>query len=130
MQPADARVREIGKQALSGPFAGMEASLVEVSYLPGRRSPTPFLDGKRAQRLAEREIGEPRVVHRLHLAHDLLALSKQPRQRTGEPRYAIRFRPRGKYSAQTLRFDVVARKEVAQSTGVSSLNPILNAGHR
>jgi hypothetical protein len=25
---------------------------------------------------------------------------------------------------------VVARKEVAQSTGVSSLNPILNAGHR
>ena len=28
-QPADARVREIGKQALSGPFAGMEASLVE-----------------------------------------------------------------------------------------------------
>ena len=37
-QPADARVREIGKQALSGPFAGMEASLVEVSYPPGGRS--------------------------------------------------------------------------------------------
>jgi quercetin dioxygenase-like cupin family protein len=37
-QPADARVREIGKQALSGPFAGMEASLVEVSYPPGERS--------------------------------------------------------------------------------------------
>jgi hypothetical protein len=28
-QAADARVREIGEQALSGPFAGMEASLVE-----------------------------------------------------------------------------------------------------
>ena len=37
-QPADARVREIGRQALSGPFAGMEASLVEVSYPPGGRS--------------------------------------------------------------------------------------------
>ena len=37
-QPADARVREIGKQALSGPFAGMEASLVEVSYAPRGRS--------------------------------------------------------------------------------------------
>jgi hypothetical protein len=37
-QPADARVREIGKQALSGPFAGMEASLMEVSYPPGGRS--------------------------------------------------------------------------------------------
>ena len=37
-QPADASVREIGKQALSGPFAGMEASLVEVSYPPGERS--------------------------------------------------------------------------------------------
>jgi quercetin dioxygenase-like cupin family protein len=37
-QPADARVREIGKQALAGPFAGMEASLVEVSYPPGGRS--------------------------------------------------------------------------------------------
>src|SRR5262249_6298897 len=37
-QPADARVREVGKQALSGPFAGMEASLVEVSYPPGGRS--------------------------------------------------------------------------------------------
>ncbi len=36
-QPADARVREIGKQALSGPFTGMEASLVEVSYPPGGR---------------------------------------------------------------------------------------------
>lgn len=35
---ADACVREIGKQALSGPFAGMEASLVEVSYPPGGRS--------------------------------------------------------------------------------------------
>jgi quercetin dioxygenase-like cupin family protein len=32
------RVREIGKQALSGPFVGMEASLVEVSYPPGGRS--------------------------------------------------------------------------------------------
>jgi quercetin dioxygenase-like cupin family protein len=29
---------EIGKQALSGPFAGMEASLLEVSYPPGGRS--------------------------------------------------------------------------------------------
>jgi quercetin dioxygenase-like cupin family protein len=37
-QPADTHVREIGKQALSGPFAGMEASLVEVSYPPGGRS--------------------------------------------------------------------------------------------
>src|SRR5215813_13011772 len=37
-QRADARVREVGKQALSGPFAGMEASLVEVSYPPGGRS--------------------------------------------------------------------------------------------
>ena len=37
-QAADASVREIGKQALSGPFAGMEASLVEVSYPPGERS--------------------------------------------------------------------------------------------
>ena len=37
-QPAEARVWEIGKQALSGPFAGMEASLVEVSYPPGGRS--------------------------------------------------------------------------------------------
>ena len=37
-QPGDAGVREIGKQALSGPFAGMEASLVEVSYPPGGRS--------------------------------------------------------------------------------------------
>jgi quercetin dioxygenase-like cupin family protein len=37
-QPADTRVREIGKQALAGPFAGMEASLVEVSYPPGGRS--------------------------------------------------------------------------------------------
>src|SRR5438270_8021693 len=37
-QPADARVREIDKQALSGPLVGMEASLVEVSYPPGGRS--------------------------------------------------------------------------------------------
>jgi quercetin dioxygenase-like cupin family protein len=37
-QPADALVREVGKQALAGPFAGMEASLVEVSYPPGGRS--------------------------------------------------------------------------------------------
>jgi len=37
-QPAGARVREVGKQALAGPFAGMEASLVEVSYPPGGRS--------------------------------------------------------------------------------------------
>jgi len=37
-QAADASVREIGKQALSGPFAGMEASLVKVSYPPGERS--------------------------------------------------------------------------------------------
>src|ERR1051326_2143488 len=37
-QPAEAGVRESGKQALSGPFAGMEASLVEVSYPPGGRS--------------------------------------------------------------------------------------------
>jgi quercetin dioxygenase-like cupin family protein len=37
-QPAGARVREVGKQALEGPFAGMEASLVEVSYPPGGRS--------------------------------------------------------------------------------------------
>jgi len=37
-QPAGARVREIGKQALAGPFAGMEASLVEISYPPGGRS--------------------------------------------------------------------------------------------
>src|ERR1043166_10267125 len=37
-QPAGGRVREVGKQALAGPFAGMEASLVEVSYPPGGRS--------------------------------------------------------------------------------------------
>ena len=37
-QPADTRVREVGKHALAGPFAGMEASLVEVSYPPGGRS--------------------------------------------------------------------------------------------
>ena len=37
-QPAGARVREVGKQALAGAFAGMEASLVEVSYPPGGRS--------------------------------------------------------------------------------------------
>jgi quercetin dioxygenase-like cupin family protein len=37
-QAADARVREVGKQALSGPFAGMQASLVEVSSPPGERS--------------------------------------------------------------------------------------------
>jgi quercetin dioxygenase-like cupin family protein len=37
-QPAGARVRQVGKQALAGPFAGMEASLVEVSYPPGGRS--------------------------------------------------------------------------------------------
>jgi len=37
-QTAGARVREVGKQALAGPFAGMEASLVEVSYPPGGRS--------------------------------------------------------------------------------------------
>ena len=37
-QPGGGRVREIGKQALTGPFAGMEASLVEVSYPPGGRS--------------------------------------------------------------------------------------------
>src|SRR5689334_19057703 len=37
-QPAEAHVREIGKQALSGPFAEMEASLVEVSYPPEGRS--------------------------------------------------------------------------------------------
>ena len=37
-RPVDARVREIGKQALSDLFAGMEASLVEVSYPPGGRS--------------------------------------------------------------------------------------------
>jgi quercetin dioxygenase-like cupin family protein len=37
-QPADARVQEIGKRALSGPFAGMEASLVEVRHPPGGRS--------------------------------------------------------------------------------------------
>jgi quercetin dioxygenase-like cupin family protein len=34
-RPDCARVREIGKQALAGPFTGMEASLVEVSYPPG-----------------------------------------------------------------------------------------------
>src|SRR3982751_3740467 len=37
-QPAGARVREVGKQSLAGPFAGMEALLVEVSYPPGGRS--------------------------------------------------------------------------------------------
>src|SRR6185437_2179346 len=37
-QPAGARVREVGKQVLAGAFAGMEASLVEVSYPPGGRS--------------------------------------------------------------------------------------------
>ena len=37
-QPAGGRVREVGKQVLAGPFAGMEASLVEVSYPPGGRS--------------------------------------------------------------------------------------------
>ena len=37
-QAGDGRVRELGKQALAGPFAGMEASLVEVSYPPGGRS--------------------------------------------------------------------------------------------
>ena len=37
-QSADGRVREVGKQAFAGPFAGMEASLVEVSYPPGGRS--------------------------------------------------------------------------------------------
>ena len=37
-QPAGGRVREVGKQSLAGPFAGMEASLVEVSYSPGGRS--------------------------------------------------------------------------------------------
>ena len=37
-QPADTRVREIGEQALSGPFAGMEASLAEISYPPRGRS--------------------------------------------------------------------------------------------
>jgi quercetin dioxygenase-like cupin family protein len=37
-QPAGGRVREVGKQALARPFAGMEASLVEVSYPPGGRS--------------------------------------------------------------------------------------------
>ena len=37
-QATGARVREVGKQALAGPFAGMEASLVEVSYPPGGRS--------------------------------------------------------------------------------------------
>jgi quercetin dioxygenase-like cupin family protein len=37
-QSSDGRVREVGKQALAGPFAGMEASLVEVSYPPGGRS--------------------------------------------------------------------------------------------
>jgi quercetin dioxygenase-like cupin family protein len=37
-QPAGGRVREVGKQALGRPFAGMEASLVEVSYPPGGRS--------------------------------------------------------------------------------------------
>src|SRR5437763_13911772 len=37
-QPAGARVREVGKQALALPFAGMEASLVAVSYPPGGRS--------------------------------------------------------------------------------------------
>jgi len=35
-QPADARVWEIGKQALSGPFAGMEAEMVQaVSWANG-----------------------------------------------------------------------------------------------
>src|ERR1043166_8728605 len=37
-QPAGGRVQELGKQALAGPFAGIEASLVEVSYPPGGRS--------------------------------------------------------------------------------------------
>jgi len=37
-RPAEVRVREISTQALSGPLAGMEASLVEVSYPPGGRS--------------------------------------------------------------------------------------------
>src|SRR5438874_7120963 len=37
-QPTDGRLREVGKQALAGPFAGMEASVVEVSYPPGGRS--------------------------------------------------------------------------------------------
>ena len=37
-QAGGGRVRELGKQALAGPFAGMEASLVEVSYPPGGRS--------------------------------------------------------------------------------------------
>jgi hypothetical protein len=34
-QPADANVREIGKQTAFGQSAGMEASLVEVSCPPG-----------------------------------------------------------------------------------------------
>lgn len=37
-QPASERVREVGKQPLAGPFFGMEATLVEVSYPPGGRS--------------------------------------------------------------------------------------------
>ena len=37
-QSAGASVREVGKQALAGPFAGMDASLVEVSYPPEGRS--------------------------------------------------------------------------------------------
>jgi|GEM_PF-5711285 len=37
-QPAGGGVREIGRQTLTGRFAGMEASLVEVSYPPGGRS--------------------------------------------------------------------------------------------
>ena len=37
-QAAGGRVREVGKQALAGPFAGLEASLVEVNYPPGGRS--------------------------------------------------------------------------------------------
>ena len=37
-QPAGSRVREVGKQVLAGPFTGMQASLLEVSYPPGGSS--------------------------------------------------------------------------------------------
>ena len=39
--------------------------------------PLAFAAGQRAQRLAEREVVQPDVVHRLQLADDLLALREE-----------------------------------------------------
>jgi quercetin dioxygenase-like cupin family protein len=99
-QPANARVREIGKQALSGPFAGMEASLVEVSYPPGGRSAEHRHPGFIVGYVLEGQIRfalnheTPRVLRRGEMFYEptgaLLSTSENAQNASAAARYCSR----------------------------------------